>query len=943
MEIVKPLWTETVFGNHTGILLTDDSQFVTIARDPAAPLFNTERTKSSLYPPEASLIDLLDRAVKHGARRVMVSYDFFFGGNARTLNLDSPETLAAYEVIARLAKERGLGLEGSIINPLDLGRGYAAKHAQAGEMCLFQEGRIAADGAYAMTLKSQVQWNNNKGPINLAVKAVKVFAFAERRVPGTTYFAVDPAAIRDISDTVTHAAPAGAVSDPRITWRQQPYRVEGRWAGAGKGMRCLVVLIHTLPDLDYFAPAARAYAHGVIDEYHRRGVDFDAFYGDEMHSQFDWELARVGAKELQVRYLTPSMCAAFAQAYGAEYADLYKYLVYFAQGHSCLDGPQLIDGAQHVMAATAEGINRTRRFRRDYFDMLSNAVTGLSLDAKRYAEKLYGHAVEVTAHPTWQESPTCDNYGLGDVFENPRLSYDYSDKFEGSASVREAISACYNYFHWNRVYTGCGTDHPECGWADRDYFGRAFACSLGTLNDTPWAYCAHWGSPREVSQRVNQVTAAYGCRNSSYLHNVVQGQTHRDTDVLLLYPLDLLYADQRFGSWMVQYGYCNYATEEDFCRWARVGADGRVSLRGRKYRVVGALFEPLVRPRTLELLSAMLERGGSVLWMSAPPQTYEAAATGTPLARWQKMFGVKFERPPAGGAPAGHKVVKFCGALASAEKMEIPSNLPPDWVYPVTPAGAVQIARLGAKIVGTLKTYKGGGRALFLGFRARDDQSASTGADLHTLFDALCAVGAYAGEDHPERISRLGPMLANRFPNGVVTITNHFRSLPEQWPGGFARNAKEDAEIVPRLNLPPNRVQLQDFKVDGHSVTYDGAEVLSYAVQDGRLAAFCGNDTTGITVDGRQYELSSQPVTLAWAPVARAEWGAGVRAALRLWVSAPGAIRLPVDARRWQAVRGSDANVKDGAAPVTVRREGDGIIVEVAAGQANRWLFLGDW
>ncbi|UCH34698.1 MAG: hypothetical protein JSV65_19630 [Armatimonadota bacterium] len=941
MQIVKPTRPQEVFRGHGGVILTDDSQFEIIARDPAAPLFEGEGRANYLYPPDASLISLMDQAAKRGAGRFMVSYDFFFGGQARRLHLDSPETLAAFEVIARLARERGMTLEGSVINPLDLGRGYAAKHDHAGEMCLFQEGRIAADGRYRMTLRAQAQWCNNKGPISLQVKAVKVFAFAERRVPGTSYFAVDPRDIVDISDTVERAEPAGEVTGPAAGWREQPYRVEGRWPQAGKDTRCLVVLVHALPELDYFNPDALEYAKGVINEYHRRGIDFAAFYGDEMHSQFDWDLRRVGREELQVRYVTPSMCRAFARAYGREFADLYKYLVYFCQGHGCLDGEQAIDGTQHVMGADRESIYRTWMFRRNYFDMLSAAVVGLSLEAKRYAERLYGRPVEVTAHPTWQEAPTCDDFGAGCGGDRAH-SYDYTDAFRGSASVREAISACYDYWRWNRVYTGCGTDHPEGGWADRNYFGRAFACGLGTINDAGWTYCASWGAPAEIIARMNQVTAAYGCRHSNPLHNVVQGEVHRDTDVLLLYPLDLLYVDQRFGSWMVQYGYCNYATEEELCRWGRVTADGRLSLRGRRYRVVGALFEPFVRPKTLDLMAAMLARGGSVLWMATPPERYEEG-TGSPLARWQRMFGVTYERPPAGGAAAGGKNVRFAGAMSNAAPMEVPSDLLPDWIYPVKPDNADAVARIGTRVVGAIRCHRGGGRAMFLGFRARDDQSASTGKDIRVLFDALSAAGAYTGDDHPERMSRTGDVLANKFPNGVVTVTNHFRSLPEQWPGGFKRDPERDAPIVARLNLPPNEVRLDGVRLDGHTVTYRGTEMVSYRVASGKLTAFCGRDTTGIKIDGTEYRFAEQPLTIAWAEVARRERASAVRTAHRLWVSGPCEVTLPVDARGWQSPRGAVASGADAAGAIAVRAAGDALVVSVAPGQEGRWLYVGDW
>jgi hypothetical protein len=940
-EIARPARASHVFGSHGGVILTDDSQFEIIARDPAAPLFEGGGRETYLYPPKTSLVTLMDQAAKAGLGRFMVSYDFFFGGKARRLCLDSPETLAAFEVIAKLAKERGLALEGSIINPLDLGRGYAAKHREAGEVCLFQEGRISDKGEYGMTLQSQVQWCNNKGPVSLQVKAAKVYAFEERRVPGTCYFAVDPDGIIDISDTVQRAQPVGQVTGPIAGWRQRPYRVEGKWPKATKDTRCLVVLVHELPELEYFSTKALQYARDVIAEYHRRGIDFAAFYGDEMHSQADWDLSRVGREELQVRYLTPGMCRAFARECGREYADLYKHLVYFCQGHSCLDGDQAIDGVQHVMGPDRGGIYRTWLFRRNYFDLLSEAVVGLSLRAKRYAERLYGQPVEVTAHPTWQEAPTCDDFGSGCGGDRAH-SYDYTDSFGGSASVREAISACYDYFRWNRVYTGCGTDHPEGGWSDRNYYGRAFACSLGVLNDAQWAYCGSWGAPAEVMTRINQVTAAYGCRGSNSLHNMVQGQVHRDTDVLLLYPLDLLYVDQRFGSWMVQYGYCNYATEEDLCRWGRVTADGRISLRGRAYRVLGAMFEPFVRPKILQLMATMLARGGSVLWMSTPPERYEQAK-GSPMQEWEKMFGARFVRPMMGGEPAGGKFVRFTGAMSGAEPMPVASSLLPDWTYPVKPDRAKVVARIGTRAVGTLKRCPRGGRAMFLGFRPRDDQSASTGKDIHTLFEALCALGAYPADDHPERLSRATELLANKFPNGVVTVTNHFRAMAEQWPGGFKRDPAKDAEIVARLNLPPNQVRLDGVTIDGHTITYQGAQMLSYAVSGGRLSAFCGHGAKGITVDGKEHRFTDRPATLAWVPVARRELAPGVRAAYRLWVSEPTDVRLPVDARPWGAVRASVAHGTRAAGQVKVRVDGETLVVSIASGQEGRWLYVGDW
>ena len=75
-------------------------------------------------------------------------------------------------------------------------------------------------------------------------------------------------------------------------------------------------------------------------------------------------------------------------------------------------------------------------------------------------------------------------------------------------------------------------------------------------------------------------------------YNLVQGMAHRTTDVLALYPLDLNYVEERFGSWMIQYGYCNYITEEKLLQNATLTEDGRLHVKGRKYRALLVLLNP---------------------------------------------------------------------------------------------------------------------------------------------------------------------------------------------------------------------------------------------------------------------------------------------------------------------------------------------------------------
>ena len=68
---------------------------------------------------------------------------------------------------------------------------------------------------------------------------------------------------------------------------------------------------------------------------------------------------------------------------------------------------------------------------------------------------------------------------------------------------------------------------------------------------------------------------------------------------------ELNYADERFGSWMVQYGYCDYITEEKLQEFARADG-GKLLVNGRAYGTVVALFEPFLAPKTAQLLRAFV-------------------------------------------------------------------------------------------------------------------------------------------------------------------------------------------------------------------------------------------------------------------------------------------------------------------------------------------------
>ena len=60
------------------------------------------------------------------------------------------------------------------------------------------------------------------------------------------------------------------------------------------------------------------------------------------------------------------------------------------------------------------------------------------------------------------------------------------------------MSACYDYFKWNEYLTGGGTDHPEGGFIDRNYYGahsqQVWRCSINFRSPI----MASGGSPKPV-------------------------------------------------------------------------------------------------------------------------------------------------------------------------------------------------------------------------------------------------------------------------------------------------------------------------------------------------------------------------------------------------------------------------------------------------------------
>jgi len=435
--------------------------------------------------------------------------------------------------------------------------------------------------------------------------------------------------------------------------------------------------------------------------------------------------------------------------------------------------------------------------------------------------------------------------------------------------------------------------------------------------------------PAEIGRRRTALVNTFGT-GSSPAYAIVQDMQHRDVDVLMLYPLDLVAVEERFGSWMAQYAYTNYVTAAKLLERGRV--NGKViEMAGRKFTTLVAMFEPFPSKKLLDMMKQFAGQGGRVIWSGPPPVlTFEGEPA---LPVWQDLFGVDYEPGQDEGVIVPGREVRFEGTLMKVAPQMILTDFLVDRIYPVRPRpGTATVAKVRNWIVGAQK-----GNAVFLGYRPRDDQAQSLGYDVRNWFEVLRAAGAYAGSDNTEVLSRTGKYLACRFPNGAVAVAPHLKDLEEDWPGGFARDTEADKKWVEKNPLPPETFTLKEFKAGGHTVTYSGAHALSFRVgAKGELAAFSGRKTKEISVDGRRTVFADREMEeIAWAPVAKERLVEG-GAVMQILVSGEGTVRIPASGVELVA-EGTTPGSR--GAKVESKQEGGALVFTVTGQLSGKWIY----
>lgn len=572
-----------------------------------------------------------------------------------------------------------------------------------------------------------------------------------------------------------------------------------------------------------------------------------------------------------------------------------------------------LKNVEYVLGEKPEDIQRTYLMRDNYYRLLNNHVVDLFVEAKHYGEKLFNREFRTEAHASWAESPTIDKWESPD--NTYSVNYEYTPNYLWGNTVHQASAACYDYFKWCDYLQPTGNDFCECGWLDRNYYGAAMAASIGVINKYPNAYAAAWGMPAASYERRMAINYAYGCDPPANIRLITDG-VHRDIDVLMLYPMNLVAVDPRFGSWMTQYGYANYLTSDIMLKMGTITPQGKIRVKEKEYGTLVVLYEPLPEQGELDFIEKFLNAGGKVLWMSAPPMLDKGGNNCS--AQWQRIFGAKSNYNSANGKAASGKIVKFTGLMKDVEPQTILTDFVVDRIFPVVNENSEVAATCNGEVIGTVRDFPNNGRACFMGCRLRDNQSRSLGYESRNMFEVLNYLGAYPASgtfknrnDNPSFLSRTGDYFVSSFPNGTTMVVNHYRTHVENWDGNFSRNPEYDAEILKNNPLPTDTIKLYNAAINGHIVSYTGRLSMGFNVKNKRLCSFYGQQCNEITVDGTKYIFSAGKLNdITFGPVN------GDLTHYNLYANGAERIEIPVP----QTVNGAKATVDGNEISVSVKR-----------------------
>ena len=137
---------------------------------------------------------------------------------------------------------------------------------------------------------------------------------------------------------------------------------------------------------------------------------------------------------------------------------------------------------------------------------------------------------------------------------------------------------------------------------------------------------------------------------------MITGHVQRDVDVLIIYPMELVAAEERFGSWLTQYGYANYITANKLMEMAKITGDGHIRIKDKTYTTLVSLFEPLPSEGLLPFMKKFAYSWGKILWFGPPAMIDESGKNCSD--EWKTLFKMNYQYSVCQGEIAAGKIYR---------------------------------------------------------------------------------------------------------------------------------------------------------------------------------------------------------------------------------------------------------------------------------------------
>ena len=307
-----------------------------------------------------SLRDVCVAAQKRGEKTLIIAFDEFFrqyreqAGTERLLTPDMDEYIDKIKKISDFAAQYKLGIELSLLSPLELGSAYKKSTGESGRWLSYKVGyREPSTGRFSLQMWQQLYWTNNKGKFQIRLKNVRAFAFRESHVGNTPFKAVRPDDIIEIKGIRYEALDSVKVGSQGDLWENNPEGPSGSATGdkffqtrnlriyydGEKQLtgfdRVFVFLEYETADMDYFSPQAPLFLKSLLKKYHDKGINLVSLYSDEMHIQQDWfYFIHHENGQFNSRYLTPNFSETYFKNSGRNSRINTFYILSMA--HRCM-------------------------------------------------------------------------------------------------------------------------------------------------------------------------------------------------------------------------------------------------------------------------------------------------------------------------------------------------------------------------------------------------------------------------------------------------------------------------------------------------------------------------------------------------------------------------------------------------------------------------------